>query len=66
MGEASFLSSQFADGEADVEKGPFAKESGSGSNRGDSWLSASNFTWGDGKAVQMNLERRLKSLNSSG
>lgn len=40
MGEASFLSSQFADG----EKGPFAKESGSGSDRGDSWLPASNFT----------------------
>lgn len=50
MGEASFLSSQFADGEADVEKGPFANKSGPGSHRGDSWLPASNFSWGeDGK-----------------
>lgn len=47
MGEASFLSSQFADGEADVEKGLPAKEPGSGSNRGDSQLPASNFTWGE-------------------
>lgn len=28
MGEAPFLSSQFADEEADVEKGPFARRSG--------------------------------------
>ena len=49
MGEASFLSSQFADGEADVEKGPFAKKSGPYSHRGDSWLPASNFNWGDRK-----------------
>lgn len=64
MGEASFLSSQFADGEADAEKGPFAKASGSGSNRGDSWLPASNFTWGDRKAVRMNPKRGLKQPNS--
>lgn len=54
MGEASFLSSQFADREADVQKGPFAKEPGSGSNRGDSWLPASNLPWGDRKTVQRN------------
>lgn len=66
MGEASFLSSQFADGEADAEKGPCAKEPGSGSNRGDSWLPASSLAWGDGKTVQMNPKRRLKQPNSSG
>lgn len=54
MGEESFLSSWFADEEADVQKGPFAKEPGSGSNRGDSWLPASNLTWGDRKTVQRN------------
>lgn len=48
MGEASFLSSQFADGEVDVEKGLFAKKSGPCSHR-DSWLPTSNFNWGDGK-----------------
>lgn len=52
LGEASFLSSQFADGEADVEKGTFARKSGPGSHRGDSWLPASNFSWGDDGKTQ--------------
>lgn len=66
MGEASFLSSQFADGEADVEKGPSAKEPGSGSNRGDSSSQHLTSLGVNGKTVQMNPRRRLKPPNSSG
>lgn len=32
-----------------MEKGPFAKKFGPYSHRGDSWLPASNFNWGDRK-----------------